>query len=92
MKTDSEKNLSVYFENSIDNSTRKFLKKILKDVSQRNKFEIYLNKNYSLSMWMFWVDLNNVIENKMQSHAIFALVNLICKKYFAEDTTYEVKN
>jgi hypothetical protein len=66
------------------------LQDVHKNAELRDDFEYYLNEKFSLSMWMFWVDLTNIVDNKMSSKILFGLSKYICKKFFFEDSPNEV--
>jgi hypothetical protein len=80
-------------ENFIDSklNVKESLVKILSSESLRCSFEQLLKKNYNLSNWSFWLDINKLIEEERTIEEDFKRIQELTQKYLMETSIDEVK-
>jgi hypothetical protein len=72
-------------------SLKETLQKIFTNVSLRCSFEQLLKKNYNLSNWSFWLDINKLIEEERTIEEDFKRIQELTQKYLMETSIDEVK-
>ena len=87
-----KKNLVKAIEERVDVVTHNFLQDVIKKDYLRFFFENFLFKNSSTSVWMFWIDLNNLIENKMDPFTYNTTLQKMCRKHLAKFSQDEVNS